>query len=342
MPSHVAIVKGDERRQNIFQALELIEDQIRLGKRILVKPNLVSIRRPLAATHAEALDAVLQFIRERTDRPITVGEGCAVAGAIKGFRAYGLAEVAKRYGAKLLDLNRDRWVKVELIDRDLRPMSLRFSRTVAESDCRISLTAMKTHDVTIATLSLKNLAMGSLITANPDRLEWLMYCLHHLLHPRRALFSRNFDWVARHILRSDKARMHQTYPTMNYNLFLLAKAYPAHLAVLDGFTAMEGQGPTKGNPVDLRLAVASTDFIAADSIGARIMGFQPNEIGYLHHAIAHGLGEGTLDRIQIRGDRLQNCIRPFKPHSYYSMQQAWKSPKIELLRDSLRPTASKS
>ncbi|MEJ2749399.1 MAG: hypothetical protein P8183_16075, partial [Anaerolineae bacterium] len=62
MSSDVAIVRGEDRRQNIHKALKLIDDQICLGQRIVVKPNMVSITKPLSATHAEALDAVLQFI----------------------------------------------------------------------------------------------------------------------------------------------------------------------------------------------------------------------------------------------------------------------------------------
>ncbi len=334
MPADVAIVRGDDRRQNIRQSLELIEDQIRFGQRIVIKPNMVSIHKPLCATHAEALEAVLSFIRKRTDTQVTVAEGCAISNAMKGFENYGLMEVAKRYGARLVDLNLDRWVEVEVVDRDLRPMTLRFARTVAESDCRISLTPMKTHDAVIITLSLKNLVMGSLLSHGLAGLERLTHALSHLVRPRDALYPRNLGWAVRHILRSDKVAMHQTYATLNYNLFLLARAYPVHLAILDGFTAMEGQGPTQGKPVSLRLAVASTDFIAADSIGARIMGFDPKEIGYLHHAIAAGLGEGGLDRIRILGDPLQDCIRPFEPHPNHARQRLWKRREVEALRAS--------
>lgn len=332
MPSDVAIVRGDDRRQNIHQALELVSDQIRLRNRIVIKPNMVSITKPLSATHAEALDAVLRFISERTDSKITVAEGCAVADTMKGFEIYGLREIARRYGARLVDLNRDEWVEVEVVDRDLRPMSLRFARTVAESDCRISLTPMKTHDAVIVTLSLKNLVMGSLISKGLRGLDQLAHVLSHWVRPRDALYRRGSGWVVRHLLRSDKVAMHQTYPTMNYNLFLIAKAYPVHLAILDGFTAMEGRGPTLGQPVDLRLAVVSTDFIAADSVGARIMGFDPKEIGYLHHAIADGLGEGSLDKIRILGDHLEDCVRPFEPHPNYQRQRDWKRVEVEELR----------
>jgi len=335
MPSDVAIVRGDTRSQNIHRSLELIEDQIDLGKRIVIKPNMVSITKPLSATHAEALEAVLQFIRERTDREITVAEGCANADSMKGFEIYGLGEVARRYGARLVDLNRDERVEVEVVDRDLRPMALRLARTVAESDCRISLTPMKTHDAVIVTLSLKNMVMGALIREGRDSLDRLIHGLSHWVRPRDALYPRSFGWVVRHILRSDKVAMHQTYATINYNLFLIAKAFPVHLAVLDGFTAMEGAGPTQGTPVDLHLAVASTDFIAADSVGARIMGFDPEEIGYLHHAIADGLGEGALDRIRVLGERLEDCIRPFEPPPSYARQRVWKRPEVEALRASL-------
>jgi len=333
--SDVALVKGDERRQNILRALELIEDQISLGERIVVKPNMVSVTKPLSGTHAEALDGVLNFIRQRTDREIVVAEGSAYADSLKGFQEYGLAEVAKGYGARLVDLNRDQWVEVKVVDRDLQPMTLRFARTVAESDCRISLTPMKTHDAVIVTLSLKNLVMGSLISHGVANLDKLTHRLSHWVRPRDALYPRGMGWVVKHILRSDKVRMHQTYPTLNYNLFLIAKAYPVHLAILDGFTAMEGPGPTQGKPVDLRLAVASTDFVAADSIGTQIMGFDPREVGYLHHAMADGLGEGALDRIRILGERLEDCIRPFEPHPSYLRQREWKRAEVEELRASL-------
>jgi len=333
--SDVALVKGDERRQNILKALELIKDQISFGERIVVKPNMVSITKPLSGTHAEALDAVLEFIRQHTAREIVVAEGSAYADSMKGFEMYGLAEVARRYGARLVDLNRDQWVEVKVVDRDLQPLNLRFARTVADSDCRISLTPMKTHDAVIVTLSLKNMVMGSLISQGVANLDKLSHRLSHWVRPRDALYPRGMGWVVKHILRSDKVTMHQTYPTLNYNLFLIARTYPVHLAILDGFTAMEGPGPTQGKPVDLRLAVASTDFVAADSIATRIMGFDPMEVGYLHHAITGGLGQGSLDGIRILGERLEDCIRPFEPPPTYLRQREWKRPEVEELRASL-------
>jgi uncharacterized protein (DUF362 family) len=326
--ARVAIVRGEDRYQNVLSALRLIEADIRLGERIVVKPNLVSITNQLAATHADALRAVLQFIRERSDRHIVIAEGSASSDTMKGFERYGYRELAKRFGARLVDLNRDRPVDVELVDRDAQSMKLRVARTIAESDCRISLAPMKTHDTVVVTLSLKNLVMGSLIREHRDvgpALERLLHDLGHWIRPRDPLFPSAFTWVVRKVIRSDKMMIHQTYAAANYNLYLLARAVPVHLAVLDGFVAMEGAGPTHGSPVELRLAMASSDFVACDCTAARVMGFDPREVGYLHHAVAGGLGEGDVGRIEILGERLDECLRPFRPHPGYSRQLGWRT-----------------
>jgi uncharacterized protein (DUF362 family) len=328
MSARVALVRGGDRRENLLRALELIEGDVRLGGRIVVKPNIVSIAKPLAVTHAEALGAVLEFLRARTAAPITVAEGSASASTLDGFALHGYREAAARFGATLVDLNRDRWVEVDLVDRDWRPMRLRVARTIAESDLRVSLALPKTHDVVGVTLALKNLAMGGLIRRHADvgrRLDRLIHSLGHILRPRDALVPRRLDPVVRWLIRSDKLRMHQTYETMNWNLHLLARAFPAGLAVLDGFVGMEGEGPTSGDPVDLRVAIASADPVACDAVGARVMGFDPGEIGYLHHTARAGLGEIDPGRIEVLGDRIEDCRRPFRPHPHMERQKAWRN-----------------
>ncbi len=48
----VALVKGDDHKANIRQALELIADDIELkGRCPVIKVNMVSTYRPLSATH---------------------------------------------------------------------------------------------------------------------------------------------------------------------------------------------------------------------------------------------------------------------------------------------------
>jgi len=53
-PSDVSLIKGNDPRDNVFNALKKIEDEIMAGlegkKRVLIKPNFVFINNPLCAT----------------------------------------------------------------------------------------------------------------------------------------------------------------------------------------------------------------------------------------------------------------------------------------------------
>ena len=74
--SKVSLVKGNDRREIIGQALKNIEGDIlaSLGskKRILVKPNFVSTTVPLAASHADEIRAILDFFKPRFKGEIIV------------------------------------------------------------------------------------------------------------------------------------------------------------------------------------------------------------------------------------------------------------------------------
>ena len=293
--SRVALVTGDERYDNILQALECIEGDIDLAgrRRVVLKPNFVSVRRQLCATHAAAVKAVLDFLKARGVEQVTLAEGPAMGTVRQGLRAYGYLPLVERYNLHVVDLNDDESVEVELYDRKLHPMRLRVARTMVESDYRISVGPPKTHDLAIVTLSLKNMAVGSLV-------------------------------------RGHKSRVHQSCPVIHLNLYKLASHVAPHLTVIDGFQAMEGNGPVSGSPVDWRTAIASTDFLAADSLAAQLMGFQLEDIGYLYYCQLKGLGRGRLEEMELVGNAtFAQTRRRFRPHRTYKRQLAWKIPNVE-------------
>jgi len=291
----VALIQGNDRYRNVRQALDAIADDIQVEgkKRIIIKPNFVTVHRQVAATHRDAVRALLDFLAERGVEGITLAEGPAMGSLQAALDNYGYMPLVKKYGIETVALNSDESVEVDLRDRHRNPLTLPAARTAVESDYRISIGPPKTHDMAIVTLSLKNMAVGSL-------------------------------------LGGQKSRCHQDTPGININLYRMARYVAPHLAILDGFEAMEGNGPCSGDAVDWRVAIASTDFVAADSLCSDLMGFPPNKVGYLHYCHLMGLGQGDPSAIEIVGNATPDQVRrQFKPHRDYGRQTKWRIPDVE-------------
>ncbi len=347
--SQVALVQdGDEsggRYENISHALRLLSQTIDLaGKRqVLIKPNFVMARKPLACTHADAVRAVLDFVRARYDGPLTIAEGPSAEPAADAFRLLGYEPLARAYDAALVDLNHDKPLPVEVYDWRMQPLHLQLARSVVESDFRISVGPPKTHDVVIVTLSLKNMIMGSLISrlshsipsqnGNSSPMRKVSQALWRLM-PQWVRGLPPAEWLEFRAMSaqqsSDKMKMHQSYPVINLNLALLAPLVVPHLAVIDGYEAMEGNGPSAGTLVPWRLALASTDALAADVVGTTLMGFSIDNVGYLNYCRQMGLGVGDLSQIEIVGNAsVVDCTRLFQPHTTYHRQLGWKMRQSE-------------
>jgi len=292
--SRVALVRGDDRYQNVRQTLELIADQIDLAdkQRIVIKPNFVSATNKSAATHVDAVRAVVEFLWDHGVQKATFAEGCAVGDVRQGIRRLGYTDLIKRFGLEVVDLNTDKGVSVSLYDRSLGPLTLEVARTAVESDLRISVGPPKTHDFVQVTLSLKNYAVGSL-------------------------------------LKRYKSDVHQGYAGINLNLYKLAHVVAPDLSVIDGTQGMEGRGPVGGQIVDWGIAIASTDFLAADALAAQAMGFQVENIGYLHYCAIKELGCARVAEMEIVGNTtFEAVLRRFASHPDTARMLEWQVPNV--------------
>ncbi|MHA2394784.1 MAG: DUF362 domain-containing protein [Promethearchaeota archaeon] len=297
----VSLACEEDRYSTVLKALTLIHDEVESSidgkKKILIKPNFVWDNSPLCATHVDATRAIIDFINQFNPKEVLIAEGSAQNASL-GFRNYNYLPLRKEYGVELIDLDDDDYEEAEIytrrLTRSFRTTKVRVAKTVLEADYRISPAVLKTHDTVITTLTLKNMVMGAVL---------------------------------------DKRRMHQGYQAMNLNLYKIAKLIPVHLALIDGWKSMEGNGPVQGTAVETKLALASTDFVAADTVATKLMGLDPSEIGYLQYAAGNygfkSLGTGELSNIQIIGEPLDEVQRRFKPHSNYIEQKKWHiSPKV--------------
>ncbi len=277
----VALVKGKDRKANIHKALGLVAHDINLeGRRPVIKVNFVSTHNPLCATHPDAARAIVEFLKDRGEKEIAVAEGATIGNTSRGFREYGYEALAKEYDLELIDLNDpDSFKVVYVIHPDMKPHPVKLAQTLVDpNNYIISVTRMKTHLLVGVTLTAKNVIMGAIMIMDKNR-----------LHPTRA-GNRVLD----------------------YNLFTVMQHLHIDLGVLDGFEGMEGEGPVDGEPVNHRLALSSTDYLAVDRVGTEVMGIDFDDIRYLNYLWDEGFGEGDLSKIEVIGETIESCRKQYK------------------------------
>jgi uncharacterized protein (DUF362 family) len=313
LPASVALTTGDNRADLVFRALQPYSRQIKKAigsRRVVLKPNNVSINIPLCATHTDTLEGILEFLKSiRKLDNVIIAESAADGPTLDGFSNYGYTRLANKYPVKFVDLDQEGSEILYVFDeKDFRPHPVRFSRIMLSPDSYlVSVARMKTHDLAVATLSLKNIVFGSPVKGGGFT------------------FGRNRkegSWSDKSIVHGGGTR------GINYNLYDLAPRLHPHLAVIDGFEGMEGNGPTRGTPVDHRVCVASTDWLAADRVAVELMGIDFAKVGYLNYCASSNLGVADLSRIEIVGESISSHIRQYRLHDNIEKQLVWMKPLV--------------
>src|ERR1039457_2200344 len=112
-PSVVSLTRGESRRTNVFEALTAIDQQIQpvlnTKKSVAIKVNNVSTVNQLAATHADAIHGILDYLAPRFKGPVIVAESSA-GDTLHGFEQFGynrLVTERRSQKVQLIDLNRE-------------------------------------------------------------------------------------------------------------------------------------------------------------------------------------------------------------------------------------------
>jgi uncharacterized protein (DUF362 family) len=310
--ANVALAYGDNRSDIVFRALKPFSHEIKQAignRRVVLKPNVVSNTIQLAVTHVETLEGILEFLKSiRKSDNVIIAESAAQGPTLEGFSNFGYNALLKKYPVKLVDLDNEPSEIVYVFnEKDFRPHPTRVSRIMLDPDSYIvSVARMKTHSMVVATLSLKNIILGAPIK------------------DLGFIWSRDVDGSER---KNDKITIHGGgFRGINYNLSVIASRLHPHLSVIDGFEGMEGNGPTGGTPVDHRICVAGTDWLAADRIAVELMGIDYSKVGYLNYCAQTGLGIADLNKIGIIGERLDDHKKTYRVSDNYKEQLIWMTP----------------
>ncbi len=100
------------------------------------------------------------------------------------------------------------------------------------------------------------------------------------------------------------------HPYLNEVFYRLYTIIKPQLTVMDARVAIEGNGPTKGDPVKMGLMLTSNCALATDVVASRIMGLKIEEISYLNY-IARKTGLQP-DAVKVEGVQVAEVARNFK------------------------------
>lgn len=309
--SPVSLIHGDDRRRNITESLKALDREIapilKRRKSVVIKPNLVSTSRQLAATHADALRGILDYLDTRWRGPVYIAESSA-GDTFTGYENFKYAPVANEYRrmkVSLVDLNEEGlYDTIHILNGDLHPQPVRLAARLLDPDAFvISAGILKTHNVVVATMSIKNMTLGAPLHNKKGEKRW-----------------------------NDKRVYHGGVRQTHYGIVRTAERMKPSwgVAVIDGYEGMEGNGPSSGTPVASRVAIASPDFVAADRIGVECMGINPDWPAYLNWCGQMGVGRYDRAAIELRGASVEQVKKPYQMHGDLDRELQWMGPLNEL------------
>jgi uncharacterized protein (DUF362 family)/Pyruvate/2-oxoacid:ferredoxin oxidoreductase delta subunit len=278
--SVVAVVRCESyRTEEVASALERglrllggVERFIRFGEKVLLKPNIVSGHEPERAvtTHPAVMQAMIR-IMHRTGAQVAFGDSPGTEKPRKAAKKSGLLDAAGELGVELSDFETSSSIdSPEGFTQKKLPMA----KAVLETEALISLPKMKTHQLTRITGSVKN-QYGCIAGLHKGAL--------HLKYPEVSDFSRMLAEL---------------------NLVIRPR-----LTVMDGILAMEGNGPTAGEPRRMNVLIMSDDPVAVDATFCRIIDLDPVIVPTNTAGFEKGLGTFRDRDIEYRGDSFSSFVR---------------------------------
>lgn len=268
----------------LARALDLLgglERFVKPGNRVLVKPNLLTAQPPenAATTHPRVLDALLARLVDLGARPC-IGDSPAFGWVSRVAEACGVAEVARRYGAPIVELTSP--VQIDSVRPKIRRRFVT-DRALLEADVVINVPKLKAHRQLGFTGAIKNL-YGCM----PGK--------------RKAYFH-----MERGNRDADFARLVSSF----------AYSLPVTLHVMDAVVAMERDGPQGGDPRPLGALIAGTDAAAVDVVAAGLIRAPEADQLLLNACRELGLGSPRMDTIDLRGADLSSMSVPDFIHPYH-------------------------
>ncbi|WP_434798301.1 DUF362 domain-containing protein [Terrisporobacter vanillatitrophus] len=281
----VAITKALTEGKSLEKALDLlpIDKIIQKGDKVIITPNWVKDKsaKDGAVVGPRTLQRLIQYVKTKEPSTIYIATGSGGAETTQVMTSVGYDKVIKEENVEFIDMNYGPFIELKLDHNIIKTTPI--NKILDEADVIISFTQLKYHEEATVTASIKNIAMGY-PPASVHGFPKKQTGIHEDLHG----FIRSF-----------------------------AKKVPIDLAIISLDKAMISTGPIFGQAVDTPgLLIAGTDPVAADSVGARLLGFLPQGVAYLYGLYKDGLGEANPMNMTIKGLDLIEAEKIFSRAAY--------------------------
>jgi uncharacterized protein (DUF362 family) len=267
--SVLVAVRDGERAAMLDRALAELGGMkafVKPGQTVLVKPNIGWDVPPErgANTHPELVQRIVELCLEAGARSVQIFDN-PVDEWRRAYETSGIEAAARKAGATMVNGKDESLYRQASVPRGVKLREARVHRLYLDADVVINVPVLKTHGGARITACLKNL-MG---------VVWDRRVYHQLdLHQCIA------DFVT---LRK---------PELN---------------ILDAYQPMVRNGP-RGRSADdcvvMRTLLVSTDPVAVDAAGARMLNLEPDQVAHIPLAAKLGLGTADLDQVEVRRIRL--------------------------------------
>jgi uncharacterized protein (DUF362 family)/Pyruvate/2-oxoacid:ferredoxin oxidoreductase delta subunit len=246
-------------------ALSAPERKVKSGHKVLIKPNFLRAKSVSAAVtpHPALIAETCKLLIDLGAKPV-IGDSPAMGTANSVAAKIGLDEFLSSSDAAIINLSHPKEVALK---NPIKYRKLELSSQVFEFDLVVNLAKLKTHDLLLLTLAVKN----------------LFGCVVGKRKP------------AYHLEAGHK-------PELFAELLLeIYKCVSPSISIIDAIIAMEGNGPGNGDPKKLGLLMASEDAVALDRVAGDIVGMPYDYNLTAKLGAKHGVGEGALEKIEIMG-----------------------------------------
>ena len=239
---------------------------VKRGQTVVVKPNIGWDVPPErgANTHPELVARIIELCFEAGAKSVSVFDN-TVDQWRRAYETSGIEPAARKVGATIVNGKDESLYRNVSIPGGVKLREAKVHQLYLEADVIINVPVLKTHGGGVITACLKNL-MGVV-------------------------------WDRRYYHATDLHQCIADFVTLR----------KPHLNIVDAYHPMVRNGP-RGRSVEdcvqMRTLLVSTDGVAADAAGARMLNLDPASIRHLTAATELGLGQVNLDEVDVRRIKL--------------------------------------